>query len=77
VPCIIKWHAKRFKIKAYEEILVLLSMPYTTTQPGSWEDETVTHRCHAAPMHRRSWKLERADERIVHDEDSSNAIFCY
>jgi hypothetical protein len=42
-----------------------------------WENETVTHRCHAASMHRRSWKLERADERFLHDEDSSNTIFCY
>jgi hypothetical protein len=26
------------------------------------ENETVKHRCHAAPRHRRSWKLKKATE---------------
>ena len=48
VSCIIKLHAKRFKIKASEEFLDTLSMPYPKTQPwvlGKWNSHTQVSRC--------------------------------
>jgi hypothetical protein len=67
-----------FKTKAYEEILVLAfnDISYNSAR-NNCGNETVKHRCHSAPRYRRSWKLERAAEGFLHDEDSSDVIFCF
>jgi hypothetical protein len=62
VSYIIKLHAKRFKNKASEDLWIRSWCHILKLSHEYWGNETVTHRCHAASLRHRCWRLEKADE---------------